>query len=229
MLSLEEREVRRKQIGASEVYKLFNFDSQEAQDLWELKIGLQDYQEIDNDAITAGNILEEECLKYYEKVNNVKLIYNSRIYDNKVDGLVVSLDAFIPDENMFDKEKPIGTPVENKVINERTWQSWIVKRGGNAEYDGLKLSIPKSYYYQLQTQMFVLKSEKGILNVNTLTDEEQEDPINVIITPLHNKQIWFEKNNSVQEEIYKRVSYMLYCMKYKKRPSELEYLEGMVF
>ena len=71
MLSLEEKEIRRNQIGASEVYKLLNFDTQEAQDLWELKIGLQDYQEIDNDSITAGNILEEDCLKFYEKSNNV--------------------------------------------------------------------------------------------------------------------------------------------------------------
>lgn len=219
MLSLEERETRRKQIGASEVYKLFNFDSQEAQDLWELKIGLQDYQEIDNDAITAGNILEEQCLNYYEQDNEIELVYNERIKTN-LDGLVVSLDA---------REKDTNIPVENKVINERTWQSWMAKRGGNAEYEGIKLNIPKSYYYQLQTQMSALGVEKGVLNVNTLTDEEQEDPINVVITPLHNKQVWIEQDKNVEEEIFKRVSYMLYCMKYKKRPSELEYLEGMVF
>lgn len=229
MLSLEEREIRRKQIGASEVYKLLNFDSQEAQDLWELKVGIQDYQEIDNDAITAGNILEEECLKYYEKTNNVGLVYNSRIYDDKVKGLVVSLDAFEPNENMLDKNYPIGMPVENKVINERTWQSWIAKRGGNVEYDGIELNIPKSYYYQIQTQMYVLKSEYGVLNVNTLTDEEQEDPINVAITPIHNKQILIKRDEKVIDEILKRTMYMLYCMKYKKRPSELEYLEEEVF
>lgn len=220
MLSIEEREIRRKQIGASEVYKLFNFDSQDAQDLWELKIGLQDYQDIDNDAIMAGNILEEECLKYYEKTNNVKLVYNSRVSSSEIDGLVVSLDADEPE---------YGIPVENKVINEKSWKSWIVKRGGNAEYNGIKLSIPKSYYYQLQTQIYVMGTNEGVFNINTLTDEEQEDPINVVITDLHNKQIRVKRDDDAINEIKKRVKYMLHCMKYKTRPSELDYLEKEVF
>ena len=224
MLSLEEREERKKQIGASEIHKLFNFDSQEAQDLWELKIGLQEYQELDSDAITAGNILEEDCLKYYEKTNNIKLIYNARIHDIEVDGLVVSLDAYIPNDT-----DTLGIPVENKVINEKTWISWIAKRSGNAEYDGIKINIPKSYYYQLQTQIYVLDSNEGVLNINTLTDEEQEDPINVTITDLHNKQIHVKRDNKVIEEIVRRAKYMLHCMKYKIRPSELDYLEKEVF
>lgn len=220
MLSLEEREIRRKQIGASEIHKLFNFDSQDAQDLWELKIGLQDYSDLDNDAIMAGNILEEECLLYYSKDNQKPLVFNERIEDKNIEGLVVSLDA---------REYDTNIPVENKVINERSWQSWVAKRGGNAEYDGIKLNIPKSYYYQLQTQMYVCNVDKGILNVNTLTDEEQENPINVIITPLHNKQVVIKRDDTVVNEIIHRVKYMLYCMKYKIRPSELGYLEKEVF
>ena len=220
MLSLNEREIRRKQIGASEVYKLLNFDSQEAQDLWELKIGLQDYQDLDNDSITAGNILEEECLKFYEKSNNVKLVYNERVPDKHINGLVASLDA---------REYKSSIPVENKVINERTWLSWISKRKGNAKYGNLMLNIPKSYYYQLQTQMYVLNANSGVLNVNTLTDEEQDDPINVVITDLHNKQIIIGRDASAITEITKRVKYMLHCMNYKLRPSELDYLEKEVF
>lgn len=219
MLSLEEREIRRKQIGASEVYKLFNFDSQEAQDLWELKVGIQDYQELDNDAITAGNILEEECLKYYANTNNVKLVYNERM-ETSIKDFVVSLDA---------REEDAYIPVENKVINERTWQSWFAKRTYNAEYEGIKLNIPKSYYYQLQAQIFALGIDYGVLNVNTLTDEEQEDPINVIITELHNKQVIIQKNEEAINEMTKRVSYMLDCMKYMRRPSELEYSERFLF
>ena len=220
MLSLEEREIRKKQIGASEVYKLFNFDSQEAQDLWELKIGLQDYQNIESDAVTAGNILEEECLLYYSKTNQKPLVFNERVEDKSIEGLVVSLDA---------REYDTNIPVENKVINEKTWQSWIVKHGGNAEYNGIKLSIPKSYYCQIQTQMFVLGVDKGVLNVNTLTDEEQDDPINVTITDLHNKQVIIERDKYIVDEIILRVMYMLYCMKYKTRPSEKNFLEEMFF
>ena len=219
MLSLEEREIRRKQIGASEVYKLFNFDSQEAQDLWELKVGLQDYQELDSDAITAGNILEEDCLKFYASKYNVELVYNERI-EGPIKGLVVSLDARTKDGNM---------PIENKVVNEKTWMSWKSKRDFNALYGCEKLNIPKSYYYQLQTQMFVLDSDYGILNVNTLTDEEQEDPINVVITDLHNKPVIIQRNDIAIKEIFKRVKYMLGCMKHMKRPSELDYLEKEVF
>lgn len=219
MLSLEEREIRRKQIGASEVYKLLNFDSQEAQDLWELKVGIQDYQDIDNDAITAGNILEEDCLKYYAKTNDVELVYNERI-ESPIKGFVVSLDARVKDTYC---------PVENKVINENSWKSWFAKRTYNAEYEGIKLNIPASYYYQLQTQMWVLDSNYGVLNVNTLTDEEQEDPINVVITELHNKQVIIKRDDVLLEGLLKRVRYMLDCMKHMKRPSELDYLEKEVF
>lgn len=219
MLSLEEREIRRKQIGASEVYKLLNFDSQEAQDLWELKVGIQDYQEIDSDAITAGNILEEDCLKYYSETNFVQLVYNERI-ESPIKGFVVSLDA---------RDLLSNIPIENKVINEKTWQSWIAKRTFNAEYNGIKLNIPNSYYYQMQAQIWVLDTEYGVLNVNTLTDEEQEDPINVVITDLHNKQVIIKRDDVLLEGLLKRIKYMLDCMKHMKRPSELDYLEKEVF
>lgn len=220
MLSLKEREERRNQLGASEIHKILNFDSQVCQDLWELKIGLQDYEELDNDAITSGNILEEDCLKYYECSNNVELILNERIEHKKIKGLVVSLDA---------REKETSIPVENKVINEKTFNSWIAKRKYNAIYEGIKLNIPNTYYCQVQAQMMVCETEKGILNVNTLTDEEQEDPINVIITDLHNKQIEIFRDEPVMHELASRASYMLKCIKYKKRPSENEYLENEVY
>ena len=134
MLSAKEREIRRHQLGASEIYKILNFDTQECQDLWELKIGLQNYQDIDNEAIEAGNILEEDCLKYYEKTTNKVLIYNERIEHPKIKGLVVSMDA---------REKETSIPVENKVVNEKTWDKWKAKRVFNAEYEGQKLNIPK--------------------------------------------------------------------------------------
>lgn len=220
MLSLEEREIRRNQLGASEIHKILNFDTQELQDLWELKIGMQDYVDLENDAITAGNILEEDCLKYYENSNNVVLMYNERIEHKKIDGLVVSLDA---------RTCQTSIPVENKVINEKTWKSWEAKRSFNAIYENTKLNIPKAYYCQVQIQMAVLDSEKGILNVNTLTDEEQADPINVEINFLHNKQIEIARNDVLIQELEKRAKYFLECVRHKKRPSELDYLERMVF
>lgn len=220
MLSIEEREERKHQIGASEIHKLLNFDTQEAQDLWELKIGLQQYRELDNDATIAGNILEEDCLKYYEQTTKKELIFNERIEHKQIKGLVASLDA---------REKETSIPVENKVINEKTWKDWIAKRTFNTEYEGIKLNIPKTYYCQIQTQIMVCEVEKGILNVNTLTDEEQEDPINVEITDLHNKQIEIYRNEELIHELQKRAKYMLDCVKFKLRPSEQDYLEKMIF
>ena len=220
MLSLGEREERRNQLGASEIYKILNFDSQVCQDLWELKVGLQEYEEIDNDAITSGNILEEVCLKYYEVTNNKKLLFNERVRHKNIERLVVSLDA---------REEETSIPVENKVINERTFLNWIAKRKYNADYGDLKLNIPNSYYCQMQIQIAVLGVEKGILNVNTLTDEEQENPLNVVITDIHNKQIKIFRDDELIDELEKRAKYMLDCMKYKKRPSENEYLENEFF
>ncbi len=220
MLSLKEREERKSQLGASEIYKILNFDSEDCQQLWALKVGLRDYEELDNDAITAGNILEEDCLKFYEQSSGNKLIFNERIEDKNVQGLVVSLDA---------REEKTSIPIENKVINQETFNKWIAKRSFNAEWNGLKLNIPKSYYCQVQIQIATLGTDKGILNVNTLTDEEQEDPINVVITDLHNKQIVIKRDNEIIDELETRAKYMLNCMKYKKRPNENDFLEKYKF
>lgn len=220
MLSAKEREIRRHQLGASEIYKILNFDTQECQDLWELKIGLQDYQDLDNEAIEAGNILEEDCLKYYEETTNRELIYNERIEHPKIKGLVVSMDA---------RERETSIPIENKAVNEKTWDKWKAKRVFNAEYEGQKLNIPKSYYCQVQTQIDVCNTEYGVLNVNTLTDEEQADPINVEINDLINKQVQIQRNDNLIQELENRAKYFLNCVKFKKRPSELEYLEERVF
>lgn len=220
MLSAKEREERKHQIGASEIYILLNFDSQTCQNLWELKVGLQDYQEVSNSAIDCGNILEEDCLKYYEKTNKTKLIYNERIESKQIKGLVVSLDS---------REYETNIPVENKVINIKTWKKWIAKKKYNAEYQNIKLNVPISYYCQIQTQMYVLETKIGILNINTLTDEEQQDPINVIISDSHNKQIKIIRDDFLINDLKNRAIFMLDCMNFKKRPSEIDYLEKYLF
>ena len=81
----------------------------------------------------------------------------------------------------------------------------------------------------MQTQIAVLDVEKGILNVNTLTVDEQEDPINVVITDIHNKQIEILRNDDLIKELELRAKYMLHCMKYKLRPSEKDYVEKEIF
>jgi len=92
----------------------------------------------------------------------------------------------------------------------------------------LKLNISNAYYCQCQIQMQISGVDKAILNVNTLTDEEQENPINVVITDIHNKQIEILRDDPLIKELESRAKYMLHCMKYKRRPSEKEYFEKYV-
>ena len=220
MLSEQEREIRKKQVGASEIYKLLNFDTEAAQDLFEQKVGLQQFPELDNDAIIAGNILEEQCLEYYAKSNDVQIIMDERIEHKDIKGLVASLDA---------RDITRGVPVENKAINQTVWEGWIAKRAFNAKWCNTKLNIPKSYYCQVQIQMAVTGANYGILNVNTLTDEEQEDPISVVINDIHNKQVIINRDDKLIKELEVRAKYMIDCIKYKYRPSEKDFLEKYIF
>ena len=220
MLSEQEREIRKKQVGASEIHKLLNFDTEAAQDLFDQKVGLQDYPELDNDAIIAGNILEEQCLEYYAKSNNVQIVMDERIEHKSIKGLVASLDA---------RDITRGIPVENKAVNQNVWNGWIAKRAFNAKCGDIKLNIPRAYYCQAQTQIDVIDADYAILNVNTLTDEEQEDPISVVITDLHNKQVFINRDVALIKELELRASYMLDCIKYKYRPSETDFLEKHLF
>lgn len=217
MLNLKEREERKKTIGASEIYKLLNFDNVECQELWELKVGIRDYEEIENDSIEAGNILEEDGLNYYAESNKCELILNERVANKDVPKIVCSYDG---------REKDTLIPIENKIIKESTFKKWKRIKKGNCEYLGEFYSIPKSYYCQLQIQIDTSNTEFGILNVNTLTDEEVENPISVIITEIHNKQLKFYRDEECIKELKKRAKYFIHCMEYKKRPSELEYTEN---
>lgn len=220
MLTFEQREERKKTIGASEIYKLLNFDTQAVQDLWELKVGLQDYQELDNDPIDAGNILEEDGLNFYAKSNNVELKLNERIANKYLPYIVCSYDA---------REIKTQIPVENKIINERTFESWKRVKPSDFEYLGNYYKIPTAYYCQLQIQIDTSETEIGILNLNTLTDAEVENPINVVITDLHNKQIKIARNQELIDELKNRAKYFEKCVKYKSRPSEVDYTEKIIF
>lgn len=216
MLSLEQREERKKVIGASEIHKLLNFDTEELQNLWELKIGLVDYKELNNDSIDAGNILEDDGLDYYANSNKVEIIKNERIANKDIPFIVCSYDARVVDTQI---------PVENKIISEDSFENWKRKKDGDFEYLGEFYKIPRPYYCQLQIQIDTSQTEYGILNINTLTDDEVENPINVVITDLHNKQIKQYRDEEIIKELKNRSKYFKHCIDYKIRPSELEYFE----
>ena len=67
MINERERKERKKQIGASEIYLLNNFDTKGAINLFNIKTGKKEQKEILNKYVIAGDLLEEDCLKAYEK------------------------------------------------------------------------------------------------------------------------------------------------------------------
>lgn len=218
MITVKEIEERKNTVGASEVHKLYNFDTETCQKVWEEKVGISAREELNNDDIDAGNILEEDCLTFYRKKHNEEIIMNERVEHNIIKNFIVSLDA-----------RKSNVPIENKVIGEDVFNKWYAKRVFNAMYGEEKMNIPIAYYLQLQAQMSVLDSEYGILLANTLTYEEKLDPFNVEITDLHQKELIVNRNQEVIDEIEKRVKYFIGCLKFKKRPSENDYLENNLY
>lgn len=205
MLNKEERELRKTQIGASDIHKIFNFDNKGAKDLWKEKVGLLEKEEFTNQYLVAGNLLEEDCLTYYFKKNNIKgYELNKRVEHNKIKNFVVSLDANIG-----------NIPYENKTINSR---------------DFAKLTkVSRRYYLQLQAQMSCLNSDYGYIIYNSVTPEDLEEPLNYQPSELTQEVIRVERNIEVIAEIENRVEYFLWCVQYNREPEEAHYISRMVF
>lgn len=218
MITIDEQKERCHTIGASEIHKLYSFDTETCQNMWEEKVGLKEREELDSDDIDAGNILEESCLDFYQKKIDKALIRNERVENPRVKNFIVSLDG------RYD-----NIPVENKAIGENVFKDWIAKRVYNATMGEERYNIPQNYYLQVQAQIGALDGDYGILLANTLTYEEKLDPFNVEITDLHQKELRIERNQEVIDEEEKRASYFIECLQYKKRPSENEYLEKYLF
>lgn len=202
MLSQEQREERKTQIGASEVAKLFNFDTKAAQNLYKEKIGLLEPTELDSIYISAGNILEEPCLKYYLKskeISSYKL--NERIEHKVIKGFVASLDCWA--EYLY--------PIENKIMKIERFMSLN--------------EIPREYIIQCNAQMSCTQSDHAVLLINTLTEIEISSPL--LFEPVDFKQheIMIERNELLIKEMERRVAYMLWCMRTGWTPSESNYLE----
>lgn len=200
MLNKEERELRKTQIGASDIHKIFNFDNKGAYDLWAEKVGLKELSEFENKYMLAGNILEEDCLIYFFNKNDIKgYELNKRIEHNKIKNFVVSTDGLF--ENI---------PVENKTINAR---------------DFSKLSKPhKKYYIQLQAQLSCTRGDYGYLVYNMVDDAVLNDPINYTPSDITQESFKIEKDIQLIAEIEERVEYFLWCVLYHREPSEADYL-----
>jgi len=213
MISLSEKEYRATCIGGSDIYKISNFDNITAQKLFSSKINSTRDEDFDFDSlsITAGNLLEEPALDFYQKVTKKHITRNERIEHSRIKNFICSLDGFS------------DIPIECKIIGESTWERLKAKKSFNAQYLGMKLLIPSSYYMQIQAQMCVTNTTHGILLFNVLTEEEKENCLTLNITDIHQRPVEIARCNDIISEIETRVEYFLWCLKYKRKPTESEY------
>lgn len=200
MLNNEERVLRKSQIGASDIHKIFNFDNKGAIELWKEKVGLKELSDFNNQYMTAGNLLEEDCLVYFFNKHDIKgYELNKRIEHEKIKNFVVSTDGLNGD-----------IPIENKTINAR---------------DFATLDKPsRNYYIQLQAQLSCTKGDYGYIVYNMVDNESLEDPINYKPSDIKQESFKVEKDIELIAEIESRVEYFLWCVEYHREPSEAHYL-----
>ena len=208
MLSPQEWEERKTQVGASDVPKLFNFDNKGAKDLWKEKTGLIDKPMFENKYTRAGNIIEEPCLIYaFNKLGIENYSMDDRIEHSDIPSFVVSLDGLDADNNI---------PVENKSIKHTTYAF-------NASRFNDRGLEDTTYYRQLMAQVGVLNASGGWLVYNVLQDIDYENPIMYEPNEIVQERRWHKRNDKIIKEIERRVSYFLKCMKEKTEPKEADY------
>lgn len=202
MLNSEERELRKKQVGASEVYKLFNFDNQTLQSLYNQKIGVEESVEIDNEYVRAGNILEEDCIKFYLQKNGIKeYVLNRRFEHSQIPNFVASTDGFttIPIEI-----KTVGVDKLVKIISED--------------------KIERNHYIQVQAQMSCTNTDSGIIIYFGLTDYDRSFPLEYTPNEFSMNPIGVWRDDELIKEMESRVKYFLWCVEHQWKPSEKDYL-----
>jgi len=200
MLNENERQERLTQLGASDVHKIFNFDNKGAIDLWKEKMGYIERKEISNHSLTAGNLLEEDCLYYFfNAIGEKDFTINERVEHKKIKNFVVSTDAIVN-----------GIPVENKTMKYENYA---------------KLLKPeRTHYIQLHAQMSCLNAERGYLVYNAVDDDDLNNPLMYQPNTFKQEYYLIEAEQDLIDEIEKRAKYFLWCLEYKRQPSESHYL-----
>lgn len=203
MLNEFERNERMHQLGASDIHKIFNFNNKGAFDLWQEKMGLIEKPQIETRSMTAGNLLEEDCLVFFfNRKGIIDYTLNERIEHAEIKNFVVSTDGVFS-----------TTPVENKTTKMSKFAT---------------LSSPeRNHYLQLHAQMSCLGSEKGYIVYNAVTDEDLNNPL--LYVPSELKQEVFEIKADIDliKEIESRATYFLWCVEFKRTPSEQDYISRL--
>ncbi len=206
MLNAKGWKERKTQLGASEVSKIFNFNNKGAKDLWREKIGELARREFSNKYTVAGSLIEDEALKFYFNANHITdYVINKRVEHKEIKGLVASCDAVASLDNFT------NTPVENKTMQFNKFVELTSK------------NISRNHIIQVQTQIACCDSPFGVIVFNGIEEDEYEHPL--LYNPNHLKQISFniKRDDKMVKEIESRAKYFLWCVKYKREPTEKEY------
>jgi putative phage-type endonuclease len=146
MITEEQRERRRKHIGASDVAAILGFSPWTTPgDVWLSKVEGIDKQL--DEAMSLGNDLEPVILNSAERTLQVPLERDVELY---TEGELLGAN--------LDGRTPAGEPVEAKTAGilgpNRRYAEW------GEEWSA---DIPKHYYLQIQAQMLVCGAERGFL------------------------------------------------------------------
>lgn len=197
MLSAEQWEERKNQVGASDVHCLLNFDNKTPKNLWREKTGQTEQSFFESKYTVFGNIVEEPCLMFFFKQNKGSYELDKRVPHKYIDRFVSSTDGMLN-----------GVPIENKTIKVENYTDGMMK---------------KQYYTQLQAQISCMGATHGYIVYNTATDEDYEHPL--LYEPSDKTQFVqrYDRDDELIDEIEKRVRYFIICIDKNIEPTERQY------
>ncbi len=148
MITPEQREARKKGIGASDTPIIMGFSSYKTPyQLYLEKLDLAEDNEPETEAQYWGNELERPIMRHFMKLNKVNVTFPDTVYHQDKSYMFANLDGYISSQNAV---------VEIKNASAYTRANW--------GEDGSNI-VPMQYLVQLAHQCIVANASKGYLAV----------------------------------------------------------------
>lgn len=165
---------------------------------WLTKLGLRN-ESFSNVYTLTGTHKEHQITRHYADKNNL-IIELDKQRKNKKLKLRVNYDA---------ETKEIPIEIKTRINNKENWKP------------------PKHYINQLQVEIFGKgkKCKGGKIVVYALNEADYQN----FFLPIDNERLteyYFERdNNFLENEYLPRLKYLAHCLKKRKTPNELEFLD----
>ena len=148
MITPEQREARKKGIGASDTPIIMGFSSYKTPyQLYLEKLGLVDDTEKETEAQYWGNKLERPIMGHFIEANKVEVTFTETVYHQNKSYMFANLDGYIP--------------AQNAVVEIKNSREYMRSYWGE---DGSNI-VPMQYLVQLAHQCIVANASKGYLAV----------------------------------------------------------------